>query len=221
MADAPLKATGVTIHVAPGQPFLGTVATITDANPDAKISDYTATIDWGDGGSSAGAIAADSTTKSFDVTGTHIYTKKGRYTISVKIQDSGGSNASAISRAIVTASPSSALAPAGATTSVAFMGAIAASTGADPGGLPSEDTAAITRRDGSSPSGAVAPNGTGGGGLALDSTEVLIPLDGAVLPLWGTPPQTGSTGPARYRILRLIDAALESLADSDRPRAES
>ena len=49
VADAPLTATGDDISAVPGVAFTGTVATFTDTNPTAPPSDYTVTIDWGDG----------------------------------------------------------------------------------------------------------------------------------------------------------------------------
>ena len=49
-----------------------TVATFTDANPNATASDFTATIDWGDGTSTSGTVVAQSG-GSFAVDGTHTY----------------------------------------------------------------------------------------------------------------------------------------------------
>src|SRR5262249_51223745 len=78
-----------------------TVATFTDANPTAPLSDFTATIDWGDGSTSAGAIIQPGGTGTdFVVSGSHIY-EEGSFTITVDITDVGGSTASATSSATV------------------------------------------------------------------------------------------------------------------------
>ena len=58
IADAPFTATAVTgLTATAGASFSGTVAKFTDANPDGRLSDFSATIDWGDGTApSAGTI---------------------------------------------------------------------------------------------------------------------------------------------------------------------
>ena len=52
--DAPLTATAVNFTAVAGSQFSGSVATFTDQNPDATVSDYTATIGWGDATKSSG-----------------------------------------------------------------------------------------------------------------------------------------------------------------------
>src|SRR5439155_27065702 len=58
VADATLTATGgFTVTATEGKDSGNqTVATFTDANPTAPVSDFAATIDWGDGSTSAGTI---------------------------------------------------------------------------------------------------------------------------------------------------------------------
>ena len=56
--DAALHATGVAVAATEGSSFTGAVATFTDDDPSGTASDYTATITWGDGNTSAGAISA-------------------------------------------------------------------------------------------------------------------------------------------------------------------
>jgi hypothetical protein len=64
----------------------GTVATFTDPDPNTIAAEYSATIDWGDGGStSAGAISRSG--GSFTVSGRHTYTATGSFTIRVTITD--------------------------------------------------------------------------------------------------------------------------------------
>ena len=61
----------------------GTVATITDPNTSATPSAYSATINWGDGSSSAGTVGGGN--GSFSVTGNHSYVAGGTYPITVTI----------------------------------------------------------------------------------------------------------------------------------------
>lgn len=95
--DAPLRASGHDANTL--NPFSGTLATFTDGNPSPTLSDFSATIDWGDNTSSSGAIAANGA--AFDVSGTHTYANLGPYTVSVQVCDVGGSCASATAKLLV------------------------------------------------------------------------------------------------------------------------
>jgi hypothetical protein len=103
VADAPLSATGVTAAAAKFTPFTGVVATFTDADLGGNPADYTATISWGDGTSSSGIIAYDSVHQVFTVTGSHTYSFKGIYAVTVVITDDEG-NTPAAGDATATAS---------------------------------------------------------------------------------------------------------------------
>src|SRR5207248_1904945 len=71
-----------------------TVATFTDANPTATTADFTATINWGDGRTSAGTVQANGT--AWKVVGNHTYDDNDAvYTATVTITDDGGSSATA------------------------------------------------------------------------------------------------------------------------------
>jgi hypothetical protein len=94
VADAPLTANGNTIYVLAGKAFTKAVATFSDADPGGAASDYTATINWGDGTTSAGTIGG-----SFTVTGTHTYASTGTHAISVTINDAGGASGTATGQA--------------------------------------------------------------------------------------------------------------------------
>ena len=76
------------------------MATFTDADPGGIASDYTATIAWGDGTTSAGTISGH-----FTVTGTHTYASTGTRTISVTITDAGGASATATGKANIGSLP--------------------------------------------------------------------------------------------------------------------
>src|SRR4029077_20172956 len=71
-ATVDLEAHGTDVSATFGQAFTGVVATFTDSRDGAQAADFTATIDWGDGSSSAGTIAVDAN-GGFDVTGTHTF----------------------------------------------------------------------------------------------------------------------------------------------------
>lgn len=98
--DAPLTAPAATLTATEAGFLTATVATFTDADPNGTVSDYTATIDWGDGSSVTGTIAAGAS-GGFDVSGTHAYAEDGTYTVTVKIADAGGATATATSSVTV------------------------------------------------------------------------------------------------------------------------
>ena len=62
------------------------VASFTDADPNGKAGDYTATIDWGDDTTSAGTVQAASG-GGFTVVGNHQYNTGGSFTINTSIVD--------------------------------------------------------------------------------------------------------------------------------------
>jgi hypothetical protein len=69
------------------------VATFRDLNIGADDTDFTATIDWGDGTTSAGTVAAvEGQPGSFTVTGSHTYASAGVYTVVTTINDVGGAS---------------------------------------------------------------------------------------------------------------------------------
>jgi hypothetical protein len=105
IADATLTATGRVFTATENAQFSGTtVASFTDANPNAAIGDFTATIDWGDGRTSTAPgpdtflIGVGGT---FSVGGSHTYTDEKIYPVKVTISDVGGATATASSTANV------------------------------------------------------------------------------------------------------------------------
>jgi len=93
VADAPLTAAGTKLSNTEGAALTATVATFTDANPNAPLSDFTTTINWGDGTSSSGTVTENAGV--FSVAGTHTYAVSGVYNANVAITDIGGSTAQA------------------------------------------------------------------------------------------------------------------------------
>jgi Bacterial Ig-like domain (group 3) len=80
-------------------PVSGVVASFTDADLGGTASDYAATIDWGDGTSSAGAVGT--LRSGFTVSGSHTYREDRNYPVIVHIADVGGSTTSVDSSAHV------------------------------------------------------------------------------------------------------------------------
>jgi streptogramin lyase len=100
VGDAPLTAQGTTISATELTPFVAVVGTFTDANPNGKASEFTATINWGDGVVSTGVVSAK-LGGGFAVTGSHVYNQGGSYVVNVSIASNGTSRARATSTAIV------------------------------------------------------------------------------------------------------------------------
>ncbi len=95
IADAALTA-GVTVsrNITTGVPLSAIqVGSFTDANPTAPLTDFTGTIDWGDGSPNSIAVfhQAGGVGTVFDVEGSHNYAKPGVYTVTTNVLDVGGS----------------------------------------------------------------------------------------------------------------------------------
>jgi streptogramin lyase len=101
VADAPLTAQGLTLASVDDLPLAGAIASFTDANPVAPTSDFSASIDWGDGSTSTGVITQPGGVgTAFQVLGNHTYLGARSYSVSVQIDDAGGSTASASSTVV-------------------------------------------------------------------------------------------------------------------------
>lgn len=92
VADAPLTANGFTLLIK-NRSFSDTVAFFTDGNPYGTAGEFQAAIFWGDGKSSVGTVVAAGA--GFKVKGSHVYSKKAKYTVTISIKDNGGSTATA------------------------------------------------------------------------------------------------------------------------------
>jgi hypothetical protein len=91
--DAALTASPACSSTSP-QSYTGATATFTDAaSPFGTLLDFSATIDWGDGTTTAGTVTgADG--GPYTVSGSHTYATTGNHTITTAIKDVGGSTAS-------------------------------------------------------------------------------------------------------------------------------
>jgi hypothetical protein len=158
VADAPLTVTSSgSLTGAEGSPLSGILASFTDANPAGGVADYSATVDWGDGHTTPGVVAA-AASGGFTVSGTHTYAEEGHYTIGVHVADTGGAAAdaaasAAVADAALTASGSSLTSPS------AFTGAVATFTDANPAATVGDFTARIDWGDGHTSAGTVSAAG--------------------------------------------------------------
>src|SRR5262249_21476252 len=97
--DAPLTATGVSLDVTEGQKFNRNVASFKDPGGFEDLSHYAATIDWGDGTTSASTILRDGS--NLRVAGAHTYSHHGNFNVEVSISDDGGPAVTATSTVLV------------------------------------------------------------------------------------------------------------------------
>jgi hypothetical protein len=148
-----------------------TVATFTDPDSTATAGEYSATIDWGDGNSSTGAITG-STGGPFTVTGSHTYAEEGGYDVKVTITDvdNAVNTATVHSAAKVADAPLTSQCAAPPVSLLAFSGPTARFTDADPGGMSSDYTASVDWGDGSSSAGSVSA-GTGSGPYTVSGSH--------------------------------------------------
>jgi hypothetical protein len=92
VADAALTARCATPPFST-QTYNGPTAVFTDQSSTGTLSDFTATINWGDSSTSAGTIVGGPGNVPYTVSGSHPYSSTGTFTITTKINDIGGSSA--------------------------------------------------------------------------------------------------------------------------------
>jgi hypothetical protein len=157
-----ITAQGTTFSATEGQSSTPTVATFTDPDISATAAEYSATIVWGDGGTSAGTISGGAGT--FAVSGTHTYAEEGvdHLTVTITDTDNAANNSANVTStanvadAALTASPACS-----ATTTLLYNAPTATFTdAASPSGNLSDFTATIDWGDGTVTAGTVTgPNG--------------------------------------------------------------
>jgi hypothetical protein len=172
VADAPLSARGAPVIGQAGT-FSGVVATFTDANPLGRAGQFAATIDWGDGTSSAGTITPTGPDGSgpFRVSGVHRY-RAGIFPVLVTIRSVDGSTTTARSTAAIADVPVTAQGRAITATETLPTGPLVVATfaDADPTSTVAEFTAVIDWGDGTTSAGTVAVNPAGGFAVLGDHT---------------------------------------------------
>ena len=149
VSDAGLGATAVNGLTATEGAPAGTVplASLADSDPNATASDYTATVDWGDGSpDTPGTITGDGKNTPFAVSGTHGYADEGSFPVTVTIKDTGGASTTVTDTINV---GDSALSPGAASNLAALEGAsftpsvVGKFTDANPGAAAADFTATI------------------------------------------------------------------------------
>jgi uncharacterized protein (TIGR03118 family) len=156
IVDAPLVDSGLTITATEGTSFAIPLATFFDTDPKGAIADFSATIAWGDGNSSAGSISSGGA--GFTVTGSHSYADEGTFTPTVVIADAGGSTATAtITARVADADALAGTAATGtATEGQAVTNALATFSDAYAGNVAGDFNATIQWGDGTTDTGTVA-----------------------------------------------------------------
>ncbi len=96
IADATLKVNAPSVSIHGLNVSLN--GTFTDGDPGGTVSDYTASINWGDGTTTSGTIGHAS---GFTVAGSHSYTKHKTYFVKVTVTDAGGSSSTVTVKVVV------------------------------------------------------------------------------------------------------------------------
>ncbi|HWB08934.1 MAG TPA: DUF4214 domain-containing protein [Pirellulales bacterium] len=149
------------------------VATFTDPGGAHALSEYTATVDWGDGSTAdAGTITFNPNTGVFTVSGQHTYAEEGSYRLTVVVDHSLAPSSTTVSTAVVADRP--VLATGGATFTAQEFRSFGPQTLAvftDPAGNEStgDYSATINWGDGTSSPGNIAINASGTGFSVLGS----------------------------------------------------
>ena len=96
--DAPLDTTSISISADMGIPWTGTVATFTDGDPNTNVSNYAATVSFGDSSAPvAGTVSSDGAS-GWVVTASHTFTAIASLTPLVTISDLDGGTSRAAAR---------------------------------------------------------------------------------------------------------------------------
>jgi hypothetical protein len=157
VADAALSA-AVGVNIAPTEAaaFSGVVATFTDPAGSEAVSDYSATISWGDQDAGGNPITSSGTIVdlgggNFQVVGSHTYAEEGSYALSVSISHDAldavlatSSTATVADAALTTKSFS----PPAATEGAPFSGTVLNFSDADPNATAADYTAVVTLGNG-------------------------------------------------------------------------
>lgn len=154
-ASVTLTGTPATVTAVEGASFSGAVATFTDSDGTAQAGNFTSTIDWGDGATTAGTISSQAG-GGFGVSGSHVYAEDGAESIVVAIHDAGGASVTVTTPATVSEAP---LDGSGVTLSGTQGATLAAAVAVftHPGAETAADfTATIDWGDGSTSAGSIA-----------------------------------------------------------------
>jgi uncharacterized protein (TIGR03118 family) len=167
VADPVVFDPAVNFSAVEGAPFSGVVSTLSTTSPQVTAGDFTATIAWGDGQSSAGTVVPDGP-QQFAVMATHTFEKVGSLPVTITVHDKEGDTITDNSTATVADAPLSVQAvPVSVAPRTTFQGAVARFSDADPGAVAGNFTVRITWGDGTTTGGTVLPDGTSSAGAAF------------------------------------------------------
>jgi hypothetical protein len=151
-----------TITPKEGIGFSGVVGNFRSANPSAKASDFTATIDWGDGTTSTGTVASNGY-GGFQVAGSRTYAEEGSFAVNISVHDASTQATVIHSTATVADAPLSAKPLTFATKEgLHFNGVVGNFRDGNTHADLADFSATIDWGDGTSTTGTVASNGFGG-----------------------------------------------------------
>jgi hypothetical protein len=161
VAGAGVNAFPVTFAATEGTAFNGVVATFTDSRGGAVPADFTASITWGDGATTAGTVTANGGGV-FSVSGMHTYADEGSFSVPVQVTDNVSmltanttSTANVAEGDVLTGHPVT-FTP---TASVPFTGTVATFTDTFAGNVPADFTALINWGDATVTAGTVTGSG--------------------------------------------------------------
>lgn len=138
--------------------FNGAVATFTDSDTSKTPASFTATIDWGDGTTTAGTITGSN--GSFTVTGQHTYADEGSFPLGVTVAETAPGIATSTATATATVAEADVLAGTpvvfSATAGTAFNGTVAHFSDTDTVSIAGDFVATINWGDGTTTVGTVS-----------------------------------------------------------------
>ncbi len=162
ITQPPITASGVNVSAIEGKAFAATVANFTSGDPLATPADFSASINWGDGGTSAGTVSAGGS--GFAVAGGHTYGEEGSYQVHVTIAEIADPSNSDVTQSLATVADAAITAsPACEATALrSYNGRTATFVdAAGTFGTAADFTAAINWGDGTSTSGTISSLGGG------------------------------------------------------------
>jgi uncharacterized delta-60 repeat protein len=140
-----------------------TLLTFQDPAGPEPLTDYSATIDWGDQTTSSGAIFFDSPTQLFSVVANHLYLEEGSYVVRVTVNHDGVMTTQSLQATVLDAPLHSAPVSVSAIAGGPFSGIVGSFTDSDPNGTLKDYSALIIWGDTSfAYSGIITANGSGG-----------------------------------------------------------
>jgi hypothetical protein len=162
-----------TLSATEGQSFSGRVANFVNPNAaNTTPGDFTATIDWGDGTTTAGVVGNPAATNIYTVDGSHTYADEGSFTVTVVLSDDAPGTATATASNPITVADADSLsgtaAPIQTVEGTPVGGVIANFTDTDAGNTAADFTATIAWGDGTTTAGTVSG---GGGAFAVSGSH--------------------------------------------------